>query len=44
MSWQDLPIYSRNDGSFIISYNNAPLCVGLDNSGWWFIIRVRIGF
>ena len=33
MSWQDLPIYSRNDGSFIISYNNAPYHVAKTGGG-----------
>ena len=34
MSWQDLPIYSRNDGSFIISYNNAPYHVAKTEGGF----------
>ena len=34
MSWQDLPIYSRNDGSFIISYNNAPYHVAKTGGGF----------
>lgn len=33
MSWQDLPIYSRDDGSFIIFYNNAPYHVAKTEGG-----------